>query len=104
MRNFMLVLMPALLIAACASPRTTVQTDDQSGRIRLRVDPNHAQVLLDDRAMGKARQFDGSSAVLKAGPGTHTVLLRADGYEDYRTQVYLSDTEELIEIRLRERQ
>lgn len=101
MRKLMLFLAPAVLIAACAAPRTTVQTDDQSGRIRLRVDPGHAQVVLDDRAMGKARQFDGSSAVLKAGPGTHTVLLQADGYEDYRTQVYLSDTEELIEIRLR---
>lgn len=91
----------AAFLAACASPRTAVQTDDQSGRIRFKVEPNHAQVVVDEKSLGKAREFDGSSAVLKLGPGTHTVLLRADGYEDWSTQVYLSDTEELIEIRLR---
>lgn len=103
MRRILLSLISSILILACAAPRTTVQTDDQSGRIRFRVQPNHAEVLVDGRSMGKARQFDGTSAVLKIGPGSHTVLLKADGFEDYETKVYLSDSEELIEIKLREK-
>lgn len=103
MRRTIATLASALLLAACAAPRTTVRTDDQSGSIRFRVQPGHAEVLVDGRSMGKARQFDGSSAVLKLGSGTHVVVLRAEGYEDYETQVYLSDTEELVEIKLREK-
>lgn len=103
MRRILLSLISSFLLLACAAPRTTVQTDDQSGRIRFRVQPNHAEVLVDGRSMGKARQFDGTSAVLKIGPGSHTVLLKADGFEDYETKVYLSDSEELVEIKLREK-
>lgn len=103
MRRKMAILAAALALAACAAPRTAVQTDDQSGRVKFRVIPNHAEVVVDGKSMGKARQFDGSSAVLKLGPGSHTVVLKADGFEDYQTQVYLSDTEELVEIKLKEK-
>ena len=103
MRLVLLPLLTAALLIGCTAPRTTVKTDDQSGRIRLRVEPGHAEVLVDGQTMGKARQFDGSSAVLKVSPGSHTVLLKADGYEDYEAKLYLSDTEELIEIKMREK-
>jgi hypothetical protein len=97
------ILASALALAACAAPRTAVQTDDQSGRVKFRVVPGHAEVVVDGKPMGKARQFDGSSAVLKLGPGAHTLVLKAEGYEEYQTQVYLSDTEELVEIKLKEK-
>jgi len=100
MLRYILALAPVFLLA-CAAPRTSVQTGDQSGRIRFQVDPGYAEVLVDGKSMGKARQFDGSSAVLKVEPGTHTVVLKADGFEDYETKLYLSDTEELIQIKLR---
>ena len=100
MRRLILSLAPAFLLA-CAAPRTTVQTDDQSGRVRFNVEPGYAEVLVDGNSVGKARQFDGSSSVLKLGPGSHTIVLKAEGFEDYQTQVYLSDTEELVQIKLR---
>ena len=103
MRRLFVSLIPALLLLACAGPRTTVKTDDQSGRVRFRVYPSFAEVVVDGQTLGKARNFDGTSAVLKLGPGTHTIQLKADGYEDYETKVYLSDTEELVEIKLREK-
>lgn len=101
MRRMIVSLIPALLLLACAAPRTTVKTDDQSGRIRFRVHPSSAEVVVNGQELGKARRYDGTSAVLKLPAGTHTVVLKADGYEDYETKVYLSDTEELVEIKMR---
>jgi hypothetical protein len=102
MRRLVLSLIPALLVA-CAAPRTTVQANDESGRLRFQVDPGYAEVQVDGKPMGKAREFDGTSAVLKVGPGAHTIVVRADGYEDYENKVYLSDTEELIQVKLRKK-
>ena len=104
MRRILLTLLPAALLLACSAPRTTVKTDDQSGTVKFRVQPGSAEVVVDGKSMGKARQYDGTSAVLKLAPGTHTILLKAEGYEDYQTSVYLSDTEELVEIKMREKQ
>jgi hypothetical protein len=103
MRRVLPFLASAVFLFACAAPRTTVKTDDQSGTIRFKVQPGSALVTVDGRSMGKAREFDGSAAVLKLPPGTHAVRLTADGYEDYAANVYLSDTEELIEIKMREK-
>jgi hypothetical protein len=100
MRRFILSLAPVLLLA-CAAPRTTVQAHDESGSVRFSVEPSYAEVVVDGKSVGKARQFDGSSAVLKPGPGSHTIVLKADGFEDYESTVYLSDTEELVKVKLK---
>jgi PEGA domain len=85
----------------CAAPKTTVQTDGQNGTIMVKVEPSHATVEVDGQAVGKAREFDGSSGVLLVKPGKHVVTLKAEGYEDFSTQVYISDTQELVEVQLR---
>ncbi len=92
------------LLAACAAPRTTVQADGQNGTILVKAAPAYALVDVDGKVMGKAREFDGTSAVLKVTPGKHLVTLRAEGYEDFATQVYISDSQEKIEINLRKKQ
>jgi hypothetical protein len=93
----------AFLFSGCAAPRTVVQTDGQNGTILIKADPAYAMVDVDGTVMGKAREFDGTSAVLKVTPGKHLVTFRADGYEDFTTQVYISDTQEKIEINLRKK-
>jgi hypothetical protein len=93
----------AAFFGACAAPRTTVQTDGQNGTILIKADPGYAIVDVDGTVMGKAREFDGTSAVLKVTPGKHLVTFRADGYEDFTTQVYISDSQEKIEINLRKK-
>ena len=93
----------AAILIACAAPRTTVQTDGQNGSIMIKAVPAYASVEVDGQAMGKAREFDGTSGVLKVTPGKHLVTLRADGFEDFSTQVYISDTQENVEINLRKK-
>jgi hypothetical protein len=43
----------------------------------------------------------GSSAVLKVTPGKHLITLKAEGFEDFATQVYISDTQETVEVSLK---
>ena len=93
----------AIFFSGCAAPRTVVQTDGQNGTILIKADPGYAIVDVDGQIMGKAREFDGTSAVLRVTPGKHLVTFRADGYEDFATQVYISDTQEKIEINLRKK-
>ena len=57
---------------------------------------------MDGQVAGKAREFDGSSAVLSVAPGKHVITLKADGYEPFSTQLYISDSQEVIEINLKE--
>jgi len=97
-----LLLLAALLLSlvSCAAPRTTVVTDDQSGSIRFVVTPNFAKVLVDGHEVGICRNFDGTSAVLKLAAGTHEIHLAAEGYQDFYTKVYISDTQEVVNVTL----
>ncbi len=103
MKSKYLTLLGCAFLFACAAPRTTVQTAGQNGTIMVKAVPAYATVEVDGQAMGKAREFDGTSSVLKVTPGKHTVTLKADGYEDFSTQVYISDSQETVEINLRKR-
>ncbi len=99
----MRALASVLLIAAmlgCAAPRTSVRTDDQSGSVVFKVKPRDAVVWVDGQQVGPARSFDGSSSVLKLPPGTHIIGLTAPGRIPYETKIYLSDSQELIQVEL----
>jgi hypothetical protein len=101
MRAF-ISLLAVVMILGCAAPRTTVRTDDQSGSVVFKVKPRDAIVWVDGRQVGPARSFDGSSAVLKLAPGTHVIGLTAPGRLPYETKIYLSDSQELIQVELPE--
>jgi hypothetical protein len=90
----------ALTVFGCAAPRTTVRTDDQAGTVVFKVKPSNAVVWVDGQQVGEARAFDGSSSVLKLAPGTHTIGLSAPGRGNYETKIYLSDSQELIQVEL----
>ncbi|MBF0433547.1 MAG: PEGA domain-containing protein [Fibrobacteria bacterium] len=87
---------------SCAAPRTNVVTDDQSGTVVLKGTPGYAEVYVNGKLVGKARDFDGKMSVIKLVPGTHTITLKADGYKEYSKKIYLSDTQEVIEFNLEE--
>ena len=94
----------AFFLGACAAPRTTVETTDQSGTVIFQVDPSYAAIWIDGKSQGKARDFDGKSAVLKLPAGKHEILLRAEGFADYQTRIFLSNTQERIEVNLRKKE
>jgi hypothetical protein len=99
MRVFTSVLLFAMMLG-CAAPRTTVRTDDQSGSVVFKVKPSNAIVWVDGRQVGPARSFDGSSSVLKLPPGIHIIGVTAPGRAPYETKIYLSDSQELIQVEL----
>ena len=91
-----------LALFSCAAPRTTVRTDDQSGSVVFKVRPGDAHVFVDGTEVGRARDYDATAKVLKLPPGTHIIRLSAPGRQDYETKIYVSDSQELVEIQLQE--
>lgn len=97
-----LLLATTLLLGACAAPRTTVRTDDQSGSVVFKVKPSNARAVVDGQDVGEARNYDGVSRVLKLAPGAHVIRITAPGRQDFETRVYLSDSQELVQVELLE--
>lgn len=100
MKRILLAL--SVLLASCAAPRTTVRTDDQSGSVVFKVKPGDAHVIVDGTEVGRARDYDASAKVLKLPPGTHIIRISAPGRQDYETKVYVSDSQELVQVELQE--
>lgn len=90
----------SLSMVGCAAPRTSVETANVSGTMVFKVKPSSADISIDGNVIGKARDFDGSSTVAKVGPGKHVVLVSAPGYLPWESRVYLSDSQEKIEVEL----
>ena len=87
-------------MVGCAAPRTTVETANVSGTMLFKVKPSTAEITIDGTMIGKARDFDGSTNVAKVGPGKHVVLVSAPGYKSWESRVYLSDTQEKVDVEL----
>jgi hypothetical protein len=54
---------------------------DNSGSLKLKVKPRHAEVYVDGYYSGVVDNFDGSFQKLKLQSGGHRVEIRAEGYE-----------------------
>jgi hypothetical protein len=57
------------------------------GSIRLRANPEFAQVFVDGALVGVVDDFNGLTNHLELEGGTHTIELRADGYETYVREI-----------------
>lgn len=53
----------------------------QPGGLRLQIRPASAAVYVDGRYAGRVDKFDGNSERLDLTPGSHSVVIRAPGYE-----------------------
>jgi hypothetical protein len=61
-----------------------------TGAVRLRVNPEHAQVFVDGALAGTVDDFDGLGRHLTLDTGSHQIELRAPGYEPYSMDVVVA--------------
>jgi hypothetical protein len=58
-----------------------------TGSVRLKVKPEHAEILVDGYYVGTVDDFDGTFQSLKLEPGPATIEVRAPGFESVRLDV-----------------
>ena len=69
------------------------QRADYSSALRLRVNPNSAEVFIDGMYAGRADQFDGIFQRLRVRPGQHDVLIYMPGFRLVRERVFVRPDE-----------
>lgn len=68
-------------------------SDYDLGNLRLKVDPNDAQVYVDGYFVGPVDSFDGIFQKLGIEAGAHRIELRAEGYETVQFEVLITPGE-----------
>jgi hypothetical protein len=63
------------------------------GKLRLRVQPAHAEVYVDGYFVGTVDDFNGLFQRLNVDAGAHRIELRAPGYETVEFEVFITDRE-----------
>lgn len=96
----LLAIVSLLAFVGCAAPRTSIEAKNVSGTMLFKVKPSDADIAVDGNVIGKAREFDGSSKVAKVGPGKHVISVSKPGYVTWESRVYLSDSQEMVEVDL----
>jgi hypothetical protein len=71
----------AALPAASEAQNRDYQRADYSSALRLRVNPNAADVFIDGAYAGRVDDFDGFLQALRIEEGPHTIEIVAPGYE-----------------------
>jgi hypothetical protein len=61
-----------------------------TGKIRLRVEPAHAEVYVDGYFVGTVDDFDGMFQRLNLDAGPHRIQLRAEGFEAVEFEVFIT--------------
>lgn len=89
----------ALFVAACGGSHKTVDPGPR-GTLRFECGPKATVLEVDETLLGPADMFRENGLLLK--PGTHRVVLRADGYfPDYRLVEVLEGEVTVIKADLR---
>jgi hypothetical protein len=65
--------------------------------VALQVDPDEAEVMIDELVVGKASQLD---PVFALAPGLHTLVIKHPGYKTYRMEFSVTDKTETFTIHL----
>ena len=75
--------------------------EDQTGSVRVLVDPSDARVYVDGYYAGTVDDFDGLFQRLHVAPGQHEITLKLEGYQTHRMRVYVSpDTTLKLEFKM----
>jgi hypothetical protein len=69
--------------------RSYRSANDDTGAIRVLVDPEDAKVYVDGYYAGKVDDFDGLTQRLYVSRGPHEILLKRDGYRSQRYRIYV---------------
>ncbi|HXY38182.1 MAG TPA: PEGA domain-containing protein [Vicinamibacteria bacterium] len=64
--------------------------EDETGSVRVLVDPSDARVYVDGYYAGTVDDFDGLFQRLHVAPGQHEITLKLEGYQSHRMRVYVS--------------
>ena len=64
--------------------------EEESGSVRVLVDPSDARVYVDGYYAGTVDDFDGLFQRLHVAPGQHEIALKLEGYQTHRMRVYVS--------------
>jgi PEGA domain len=75
--------------------RSYRSSNDDTGAIRVLVDPEDAKVYVDGYYAGKVDDFDGFTQRLYVSRGPHEILLKREGYRSQRYRVYVITGETL---------
>lgn len=62
---------------------------DNSGSVRVIVEPNKTKVYVDEYYAGTADDFDGIFQRLNLRPGRHDITLKLEGYETHKVKLYV---------------
>jgi len=66
------------------------QVQQESGAVRVLVDPSEARVYVDGYYAGTVDDFDGLFQRLSASSGRHEIALKLEGYKTHRVKVYIA--------------
>lgn len=73
------------------------ERDEFSGKVRIQVAPNDAEVYVDGRYAGRVDEFDGVFQRLRVTPGNHQIAIWREGYRtEYHTLYFNRDETEYL--------
>ncbi len=87
-RLFFVFCLVFLLYSCCGGIVSSVKTEGNEGKIRLRVKPDDAIVYVDGARRGEASEFDGDPQYLELPSGTHRLELKKKGYRTFSRKLF----------------
>jgi hypothetical protein len=92
--------LPVLLaLVGCAMPSTTVRTTDTRPSLAVVGAPSGAVLVVDEKAIGPANEYDGNPTVLRVEPGTHEVEVRdRRGQPVFHQRVFVESELKTIQV------
>jgi hypothetical protein len=98
-KNLLLGVPLALLLAACSAPSTEVRTVDTRPAIAILDAAPGAVLVLDGRIVGPAAAYGGQPNVLRLEPGTHDVEIRdPSGKVTYSQTIFVESEIKTIRV------
>ena len=83
----------AAVPAASDAQNRVYQSADYSSALRLRINPNAAEVFIDGMYAGRVDNFDGIFQRLRVRPGSHDLIVYMPGYRPVRERVFVRPDE-----------
>jgi hypothetical protein len=72
---------------------STSQSSQDTGAVRLKINPKQAQIYVDGYYVGVVDSYDGSFQKLNLEGGSHKLELKAEGYEALQFEVLITPGE-----------
>jgi hypothetical protein len=90
-RTIFIASMLIILMIGCGMPKETLKAVGNEGLLKIVAEPSSAEVYVDGNFVGKAKEFNGNPGLLKLSHGTHTIMLKKEGYQTYIQRVFVGN-------------